>query len=160
MCCGFGGAMLLFLMVASSRTRLYPTDQILVARVASSEATVFGEIGIEYRRVGETEWQRAIDQPLTNTENAEIPIFFTAPMKDTSGSEAILIWRQPPTGSWQFRPYLADMPLRRAQQQEPIPLQLEIHTRGGTSLGPQEKLRFSGVPGQSVQVVIDEVKKT
>lgn len=131
MCCGFGGAVLMFLIVASSRPEQRPTDQILVVRcrtdwerAGANTASGLGsaaagqegelarppraEVGIEYRRGGELVWQRG--KPGETTGNAWI---FVAPSGDGSGSETVLVWRQPARGRWEFRPYLIDFPSAR-----------------------------------------------
>lgn len=110
MCCGFGGAVLMFLIVASSRPEQNPTDQLLVVRcraMTSDGGTTprRAEVGLEFRVAGELKWQR-----LGSDDSQPDRWTFTAPSRNGSGSETISIWRHPPAGKWEFRPYLIDFP--------------------------------------------------
>lgn len=110
MCCGFGGAVLMFLIVASSRPEQNPTDQLLVVRCRAKTSdggavTKRAEVGLEFRAVGELKWQR-----LGSDDQHPDRWTFTAPSRNGSGSETISIWRHPVAGKWEFRPYLIDFP--------------------------------------------------
>lgn len=122
MCCGFGGAVLMFLIVASARPEQYPTDQLLVVRCRATEGSSTGpatrraEVGLEFRVAGEPTWERL--QPGDARPNRWT---FVAPSRDGSGTETLSIWRRPPSGKWEFRPYLIDFPAASRVSDSPSP---------------------------------------
>jgi hypothetical protein len=171
MCCGFGGAVLMFLIVASSRPEQRPTDQILVVRCRTdweragkgsgqSELPLArAEVGIEYRRAGDLAWRRG-----RQGEGAGEASVFAAPSRDGSGTETVMVWRQPTRGRWEFRPYLVDFPTmnRRSVGQtapsdgrEPttVPVKLEVLGRRLRLEGESaSQLRLPGETGATLQV--------
>ncbi len=188
MCCGFGGAVLMFLIVASSRPEQRPTDQILVVRCrtdwdrAGTRMSGVGasggngiaangqrgnrtqpppraEVGVEYRRAGELVWRRG--KLGDGTAGSSI---FVAPSGDGSGSETVLVWRQPTRGRWEFRPYLIDFPsarVRGSNQPGPtddkesisVPVTLEALGRRLRIEGdPSSQLELPGDTGATLKV--------
>ena len=189
MCCGFGGAVLMFLIVASSRPEQRPTDQILVVRcraewdravtrvrgvgASGGNGTAANgqsgdrtqppppraEVGVEYRRAGELVWRRG-----TPDDGMAGSSIFVAPSGDGSGSETVLVWRQPTRGRWEFRPYLIDFPSARvhgSNQPGPtddkesisVPIRLEALGRRLRIEGdPFSQLELPGDTGATLQV--------
>jgi hypothetical protein len=121
MCCGFGGALLMFLIVASARERIDASESMLVVRCwadgsEESSGPISGaEVGIEYRRAGTKDWIRAnglsSEDDLTGVSSdgrrGEKWVFFPT---SASGQpvEAVLICQFPRPGRWEFRAYMAD----------------------------------------------------
>ncbi|MFO0906381.1 MAG: hypothetical protein U0939_25470 [Pirellulales bacterium] len=176
MCCGFGGAVLMFLIVASARPEQHPTDQLLVVRCralwesaptaasadsSSSPSTLArAEAGLEYRRAGDVVWRR-----LSPRQLAPDRWVFMAPSKAGSGTETILVWRHPPQGRWEFRPYLIDFPAARQREVEgqtttpgstAVPVRLEVQARRLRSSGETDSvLRLPGETGGTLVVELE-----
>ena len=168
MCCGFGGAVLMFLIVASAKPESHPTDQLLVVRcrevlsgLGRSEhlARRRAEVGLEYRRVGEPSWQR-----LSPRENSLERWAFIATSGHASGSETVAVWRQPPQGNWEFRPYLVDFPAangrpgpvdQRSPSSVSLPVRLDAFARRIQVSGESaSRLRLPGETGAVLKVTL------
>lgn len=105
--CSFGGALLLFLLIAASSasTRGQPGDGLVLIRCHHLRGPR-AELGLEFRRPGSLTWERAGASP-------NYP-FFSVRSGPESGSEAVLLLPEPEPGVWSFRPYLVDFPRKDA----------------------------------------------
>ena len=176
MCCGFGGALLMFLIVASAQPRRAPSNPMLVVRFRAQGEDgrrwelPGGELGIEYRRVGSRAWIRA-NGPSVADDLAEYgPRDATAgdgeesrkwPVQPQSapgqGAEAVLICRRPRSGNWEFRAYLADYPAEddlAPANDSPIPIVVEVLGAPQPSSGPGRVLTPGAVTDPPVLIEI------
>jgi hypothetical protein len=139
MCCGFGGALLMFLIVASANERLVPAQPMLVVRCRTSIASGEGpqsngaELGIEYRRVGARDWTR-VNGPPTDNDLVDMSAkgkekgekwSFQPPTAPGQPAESVAIFRYPQPGKWEFRAYLADFP-SASNANTPLAVEFEI----------------------------------
>ena len=103
-CCGFGAAVLLFLIaVASVREDSDPTPDDTLLVCCSWNSGSKAEVGIELLPPGKTQWIR----PQTCTDSVANYAVASGP---NSGAETFVIVFEPTSGVWRFRPFLADFP--------------------------------------------------
>lgn len=166
MCCGFGGALLMFLIVATARDKVEPAEPMLVVRChAKSEPgrpQSGAELGIEYRRLGAREWIRANGPPQPNDD-----LVGTAPdgqpgarwmflprSAPNQPAEALLICRYPRTGRWEFRAYLADFPAVETEGEAKIPVVFQVLGAAAVQSPPA----LLATPGSSTASVVVEIR--
>lgn len=153
MCCGFGGAVLLFLITASADPERTPTNDLIFVRCRheATSGNPRAEIAIQYLEPGSTEWKNPT--PGKPTSPNVIPAFAAISQPD-GGSEAVLVLRAPRSGTWQFRAYLVNYPVPKKDaipdlQPRPSTLRFEIKHRrtasGGDTFPAFDLIR----PGQS-----------
>lgn len=111
MCCGYGGALLMFLIVASAQSHREESSPMLVMRAKgmSPDAKPLQsiELGIQYRRRGEVSWTRA-NASITHESicgAAGEAWFFNSRPAGGNGSEAVFICNRPRAGQWEVRAY-------------------------------------------------------
>lgn len=153
MCCGFGGAVLLFLITASADPERTPTNDLIFVRCRheATSSNPRAEIAIQYLEPGSDEWKNPA--PSKPTSPNVIPAF-AAISQPGGGSEAVLVLRSPRSGTWQFRAYLVNYPVLQKEaipeaQPRPSTLRFEIKHRrdaGGADRYPPFDLSR---PGQS-----------
>ncbi|MCI0343879.1 MAG: hypothetical protein L0221_00355 [Chloroflexi bacterium] len=152
-CCGFGGALLLFLIGASATPRDAdaPTGSMILVRARHHDGEK-AEVGIEFRRPGSRDWLR----PATANGAAE---GFSATAEAGSGSEAFLVLFIPEPGRWEFRPYLIDRRIAPAGAR-PTEVVLEVTGEGVIPPGDQKPVSMaeSGRTGQIVSVFVRGAK--
>ena len=158
MCCGFAGAVLLFLIIAAARPPV-PVDRMLVVRcrvVGNDPGAARAELGIEYRPPDSKGWERATTA-LRGGRDAE-PFFFSAKAEGSGGNVAVLVWRTPRPGRYAFRPYLADTAaLRGAGVPAPLPVRTTVLGPGDPAdPDPPDRLTWPGDAGAAVFVTVVE----
>jgi hypothetical protein len=146
MCCGFGGAMLMFLIVASAQTnRVSGLPMLLIrAKVVNQQGLTPNqsiEFGIQYRRKGDLQWQRA--NQTTNHEmiaqDGSQAWFFTSSATARNSSESLFICNQPRPGTWEARVYSATISSEEAlalgsQPTYFSPVEVLVEVLGSTAL--------------------------
>lgn len=144
MCYGFGGAMLMFLIVASAQTNPVSGLPMLVIRakainesqLPSSESI---EFGIQYRKKGDAKWHRANGTMNHDSiaQDGSQAWFFTSRAVQNNSSEAVFICNQPRSGIWETRAYSAiisseNSPAGSAQPTAFKPLEVQLEVLGAT----------------------------
>lgn len=178
MCCGFGGALLMFLIVASAQKRVDPPQPMLVVRCravpneAGHPPPPGGELGIEYRRFGTERWIRANSR--TEDDNLVALPTGTRPSDDDalqpqkwaflprsapgSPAEALLICRHPRMGKWEFRAYLADFPATETATYAHFPVRFEFLGISQTADSPSTMLLTPGTKTKSVTIEVNSTR--
>lgn len=114
MCCGFGGAMLMFFIVASAQSSQKTGLPMLVirAKVVNDNGLTPDqaiEFGIQYRKRGDEKWIRAnasMKHESISGDGGEA-WFFNSLASSNNGSEALFICNRPKSGVWEARAYSA-----------------------------------------------------
>lgn len=109
--CTFGGALLLFLLIAASGRpdqKPFTPGSLVLVRCFHLKGPQ-GELGLEVRRPGKPTWERV-------QTNGRDHFFSTATSEPNSGADAIFVLLAPEHGAWQFRPFLADFPRRMEEK--------------------------------------------
>ena len=173
MCCGFGGALLMFLIVASAREQVSPSRPMLVVRVRAvpdveGEPPPAGaELGIEYRRAGERNWIRAnepvrendlpgpasVDEGTADADSTFSKWYFQPPTALGSPAEAVFICRYPQPGHWEFKAYLADYGTRETRADTSMEVAFEFLGTVQQQFSPSLLL----TPGTTTAVVTVEI---
>lgn len=115
MCCGFGGALLMFLIVVSTQSRQEPSQPMLLIRCRAnlgdnSAARSGAELGLQYRRAGQTPWTRPNGPQDANglvSGGKSRAWYFFPKASDGSGADAVFICNHPRAGRWEVRAYVA-----------------------------------------------------
>jgi hypothetical protein len=161
MCCGFGGALLMFLIVASANERLVSAQPMLVVRCRTSipgdrgPAPQGAEIGLEYRQVGGREWIRVNGPPdsqelVDSSDKGTGDLWhFQPPTAPGQAAESVAIFRYPKPGKWEFRAYLADFP---SSANANTPLSVEIEVLGSPQVHSTPKVLLT--PGTTTSPVL------
>lgn len=108
MCCGFGGALLLFLITSAAAPLPSTDNQVAVIRcrhVSGPRA----EIGLEYIPPGASDWVRP-----AQSLRAGGDVTISARSHPASGAESVIILPKPAPGRLKIRPYLVDFPAPHA----------------------------------------------
>jgi hypothetical protein len=135
MCCGFGGALLIFLIVLSADPTGARENPLLVVRCRHIGTGPRAEVGLKYKGPTDAQWQRARLVPASkesaganstesNSPDNTLLFFFSATSAAGSGSETCLVLVRPVSGVWEFRPYLVDYP--SSATAEPVHVELEV----------------------------------
>jgi len=111
MCCGFSGAVLLFLIVASARPQVGEAGQLILIRCQHLSGPR-AEVGIEFRPPGESRWYVSTEPP----EGADV-VQFAAVSDPQSGAESFMLLSRPAAGRWEFRTFPVDFPHLAAPSQ-------------------------------------------
>lgn len=124
MCCSFGGALLLFLLMASANPE--PLERAQRNRMMVVRCVHQGgpkpEIRLECRRPGRVTWQR-LDR-LSQQESGLKVFFYSAPAEKEGGGDSFALIFQPAVGTWEFRAFLHGFP--KDQPVGPVLLQIEV----------------------------------
>ena len=127
-CCAFGGAMLVFLIATSAETPggpAPPGSLVIVRCKPPAGKEPRGEVGIEFRRPGQTTWERALPGDQARHQ-------LSATSEPNGGSDALLVLLQPDSGTWEFRPYLVNSP---KGSEDPVRVDIEVLGEGVTAQG-------------------------
>lgn len=131
MCCGFGGAVLMFLITAAADPPRTPTNNLIMVRCHHelNSGNPRAEIAIEYQLPRTDQWIRP--SPREPMQNNVIPAF-AAVSTVNGGSEAVLVLRSPQPGEWRFRAYLVNYPQQAEQAggNSTLPCQLRFEVKG------------------------------
>ncbi len=131
MCCGFGGAVLMFLVTAVADVVRTPTNDLIFIRCRHNleSKNPRAEIAIEYQVPGSEIWilPNRNDPIINNVFPA-----FSAVSQKGGGSESVLVIRSPKRGEWRFRALLVNYPNpakdepKEADISQPCSLQFEV----------------------------------
>ena len=104
-CCGFGGALLLFLVAVSASSVSSRQGQVneMVVVHCSHKSGPKAEVGIEFQRPSDERFQ----QP--GSADSDIRSF-AARSGPNSGGETFLVLKRPQSGLWRFRVWQKDFP--------------------------------------------------
>jgi hypothetical protein len=168
MCCGFGGAMLMFFIVSSAQSSRNTGLPMLVirAKVVNENGLTPDqaiEFGIQYRKRGDEKWIRA-----NGTMNHESIAgdsgeawFFNSLATSNNGSEALFICNRPKSGVWEARAYSATTSteedisnLPQSPGFRPVLVQLEVLGAVATS---QRRSTISG-SAEFTEPVVFEIR--
>ena len=143
MSCIFGAIFLLFLIIASTEDdNDEPITPYLIVRCREeidldNGRFVGGELGLEYRIRGRTEWTRVNGQdPSSNKLGFGDGADWFLP-KSVSGqhSDSVFVCREPKSGLWEFRAYLADFPAGTSGEEDSVEVILEVYGGGVSEQG-------------------------
>jgi hypothetical protein len=148
--CGLGAALLLF-VIGAAATPVSPPHQndrsLLI--VSRREGGSRAEVGLQWRTPGGA-WRRDEEEAQT----------VSIPSSSDAGGEAVLILRDPPSGTIEVRPYLRAFP---AQNQDPEELKtgcrasIDVFGKGASvrTSPPPTPMVWPGRVGQVVEIRID-----
>lgn len=147
-CCGFGAAVLLFLVAANAAPAPHRSlaGRAVLIRCRDLKGAQ-GEVGIEYRRPGQAVWERADSRAWSAS------LFVAAKSDPATQAEALMVLFDPPAGTWQFRPFLVDFP-RRNPSNKPVSVELEVSGPRARVMGRPgtARLRIPGDTGEPLSV--------
>lgn len=176
MCCGFGAAVLLFLLtvmanstdpVVELKETLVANTDVLVVRCTVTSKNQRAELGIEFLRPrdrgNEDNWNSGVKFDHEQVEFFTVPVDPLDQSDGASPGEAFLVINQPERGSWRFRPYLLDYPrVDKSNGQESgmsssVAVRLEIFGLGSRDMEIKRGLELPGEEGADLEVfVIDD----
>jgi hypothetical protein len=140
-CCGFGGALLLFLIAASaSSISLHqgPLNEMVVVR--SHKGGTKAEIGIEFERPS----AKGFQQPGSAHPDVRS---FSARSGNNSGGESFLVLMGPEAGLWRFRVWQKDFPAGALLGDGRVELEVigqDLERLEDETHGREEPLRWPG----------------
>ncbi len=153
-CCGFGAAILLFLLAVASMREVQstrPDDSLLV--VCKPVSGGRAEVGIELLPPGERLWIR----PRTYVSGDRL--YFVPPRTDGDVGAFIAIARPAP-GTWHFRPYLADFPEPTGPNGDRPEIAVRLRIYGRYQWNSDQEtpilMNLPGDHGQSISVAVTE----
>ena len=150
MCCGIGATVLLLLIAVTSVPEhpLAASDETLVV-CSELLSGPTAEIGIEYLPPGKTQWERASSLP----GKAE---FYAVTSGPQSGGDTFFILFAPKSGTWKFRPYLADFPHNRQTDGNLVETNVRLWVYGKHDavpiLGGSDSMLLPGAHGEELAV--------
>jgi hypothetical protein len=161
MCCGFGAAVLLFLLtVMANSTDPAPvvpqdgtltTTNVLLVRCEVTESGRRAEVGIEFLRPrdrGKTKdnWNSGLTFEHKQVEFFTVPVDPHDKSEDANRGEAFLIINQPEKGTWRFRPYLIDFAKDgdKKMRSSSVVVKLEIFGMGRNSRPFKRSMQLPG----------------
>lgn len=157
-CCGFGCALLLFLLMAAATpqpARSKPRNLAMVVHCFREDRDGPGPkppIRIQCKRPGSNVWERA-DQIIEANPSVREMFEFHAPAQTIGGCESFLIFYAPEDGLWAFRAYIETF--ATTGPLEPIPLKFEVLGEGVELVeGPQQSPIFPGGFTNPVEVLV------
>jgi hypothetical protein len=137
MCCSFGGALLIFLIVLSADPGGAKDNPLLVVRCKRVGGSPQAEVGIKFKGPADETWQWAQRDEAAAAGN----VFFSARSAAGSGSEACLMLVRPAPGQWEFRPYLVNYPAGASR--DAVRVELDIY---GQALDGPPQILDAGRP--------------